>query len=94
MPIFDKTENIIIRDCLVCKTTHQVDISNREVRWLEEYQEWENLAVECSCGAVEFFNMNLPADEKTYDELPYKEALTRLAVQEIITEKTAPEITA
>lgn len=55
--------------CQHCERDFEVDLSGAVLEFLPEFNEYENLPIQCECGALEVFNMNIP--ENDTDE-PFK----------------------
>lgn len=50
--------------CRSCEKDIEFDFKGIELKYLPEYDQYENLPIQCECGVFEIFNMNIPEDEK------------------------------
>lgn len=56
----------IVIECDHCNDDHTIAIDNTQLKFLPEFNQYENLNLQCPCGMTYVLNMNLPDDE--YDE--------------------------
>lgn len=69
----------MISECVNCEKTIITDLTDRTIVKNEEFDQWETFNVECSCGSIEMFNMNIP--ENDTDE-PFSSETEDLPVEE------------
>jgi len=72
--------------CDKCSKEYQTPIPNTTVKYIEEFDEYENLPIQCPyCGTLEIFNMNLPINDTdepfATGELPLEEEIQRYYVR-------------
>lgn len=66
----DKNKRTIIIECPMCKKEQEVTIEKRQLKFLKEYNQYENITLPpCECGCVHVLNMNLPDDEYDISDL-------------------------
>jgi RNase P subunit RPR2 len=66
--LIDFSNDIATIHCEGCNGISDLDLSNKTCRFLEEFQEYENLPITCAiCGRIEVFNMNLQIEENEND---------------------------
>ncbi len=75
-----------------CGLVNTFDCSSYESTFLEEFNEYKNLKMECQCGMIHILNMNIPVDEMSEYELemdimPYDEINQRKYVRDIMWSK-------
>ncbi|MBN8236825.1 hypothetical protein JF544_16320 [Halobacillus kuroshimensis] len=71
--------------CVNCGTVTNHDVAGLEVPFLEEFSEYENVVLGCTCGTMEVFNVNIPidAEDENFEtgELPLEEEIQRYYVR-------------
>lgn len=78
--------NTMSLKCDICGHEFEKPVPNISLRFLSEFNEYENLAVQCpNCNGYEIFNMNIPPDDtdepfRTGD-LPLREEIQRYYVR-------------
>jgi hypothetical protein len=60
-----KVENHeISQQCANCEKINVFDVSDIEIDFDKELNEYRNFSFICECDAIEIFNMNLPLEEE------------------------------
>ena len=75
--------------CNYCNHSFHQDVQDTTLPYLDEFQEFENLTVQCpNCQVMETFNVNIPENDtdEPYEsgELPLKEEIQRYYVRLLI----------
>lgn len=60
--------NVATQECTHCKKTNEMDVTNIEMDFNEEFNEYHNFTFQCECGAVEIFNTNLNPEPEENDD--------------------------
>jgi hypothetical protein len=80
--IYSKTMTTV---CNICGKEKQTDLSNITVKKNADFNEWDNLIIECDCGSAEVFNLNIPENDTDEPfmtgELPLDEEIQRFYVR-------------
>lgn len=81
--IIDNTAEV---HCNSCSNVIYFDLTNVELKYSEEFGEYENFAVECGiCNTAEIFNMNIPVNDTdepfATGDLPTEEEIQRYYVR-------------
>ncbi|MYL50248.1 hypothetical protein GLV98_12190 [Halobacillus litoralis] len=72
-------------ECVDCGVITNHDVTDIEVPYLEEFDEYENVVLGCTCGTSEVFNVNIPVDaeDEKFEtgDLPLEEEVQRYYVR-------------
>lgn len=72
-------------ECVDCGRLTSHDVTGIKVPYLEEFNEYENVVLGCTCGTKEVFNVNIPIDAENENfetgELPLEEEVQRYYVR-------------